>query len=181
MPYLGCIERLTLEYFLIRERSETSLRDWLNYKQSITQRLALKLGDAKVDVLAQGFEDCESTLSHSTRIWRREVVIRSHGLVYWYARTLVPELTFTMCEDFFSQLQEKSLGEFIFKTPSVECKGLIHYPVSKVSQLYQWLPKDLKPKTDRVLWVRTASYLLKKQYDFSLCEIYLPNLLRCCE
>jgi chorismate--pyruvate lyase len=158
--------------------AKVELRTWLNYPQSITQFLALKSDNVVIEVLAQGFEAYESVFSDASRFWSREVIIRSHGQAVWYARTLVPELTFIKCAYFFSQLNTKSLGDLIFNNPDVERMALIHYPMSKVSQTYQWLPENIKPFADTVLWVRVSSFLLKNQYEFSLYEIYLPDLQR---
>ena len=161
----------------------SGIQNWLVYPYSLTERLIEKAGSVSLKVLAQGWEpacawDNIRLNDFSDRVWRREIIMSAEGRACWYARTMVPELTYTNCRIFFDQLKTKSLGMLIFNSFAVERTSLAHYAIDESANEYQWLPEALRPVPFQTLWVRLSYLMLHKQFPFYLTEILLPNAER---
>lgn len=159
------------------------LYEWLVYPDSLTKRLLEKAGDAKVTVLAQEWYSVDwsnqwVSIDSSEKIWCREIMMLANGNACWYARSLVPEITYIRCSDFFEQLNVKTLGELIFNSPFVERISLSHYSINVDTIEYQWLPDAIKPFLSPILWVRFSCLKLHKEFPFYLVEILLPEVER---
>lgn len=159
------------------------LYEWLIYPDSLTKRLLETAGDAKITVLAQGWNSVDWSnqwvaINPSEKIWCREIMMSANGGACWYARSLVPEITYARCSDFFEQLNSKTLGELIFNSPFVERTSLNHYSIDVNSKEYQWLPGAITPFLEPTLWARFSCLKLYKEFPFYLVEILLPEVER---
>lgn len=162
---------------------KSGIENWLVYPYSLTERLIDIAGDASLEVIAQGWEpacawDRIILNDSSDRVWRREISMSAEGHACWYARTMVPELTYTNCRIFFDQLKTKSLGMLIFNSLIVERTSLAHYAIDESANEYQWLPEALRPIPPQILWARLSHLMLHKQFPFYLVEILLPDAER---
>jgi len=159
------------------------LHEWLIYPNSLTKRLLEMAGDAKINVLAQewdsfGWTNQWVSINSTEKTWCREILMSANGKVCWYARSLVPEITYVHCLDFFEQLNSKILGDLIFNSPFVERDSLNYYSIDTNSREYQWLPDSITPFFDKALWVRLSCLKLYKKFPFYLVEILLPEVER---
>ncbi len=91
---------------------QSSLRSWLVYPNAITKRLEQRAGQAILQVLSQDFIETSCSSSQLSRIWSREIIISAYDEICWFARTIVPEHTYQMCQDFFSQLKKGTTAWF---------------------------------------------------------------------
>lgn len=160
-----------------------SVQNWLVHPDSITERLIEKAGEASLTVLMQGWEpvcawDKKMLNDASNRVWRREIVMLAQGEACWYARTIVPESTYKSNQDFFEQLQTKSVGTLIFNSPTVQRMSLTSYVIDEEMHEYQWIPESVKPYPTQPLWVRLSYLMLHEQFPFYLVEILLPAAVR---
>ena len=148
------------------------LRSWLVYPHRLTDRLAKEAGEASLHVLNQGFVE---------GFWQRDILIMAKGEPCWYARTLAPESTYYICQDFFEQLNTKSLGELIYNSNIVQRTSLVHYPIGHASAEFQWLPENIQRTCDHALWLRWSNFRLRENNRFYLKEIFLGAMQRYCK
>lgn len=157
--------------------------EWLVYPESITKRLNKKAGDASITILAQEWKPIDWSnqwvaIDSNEKTWCREITMSAYGKTCWYARSLVPEKTYTHCAAFFEQLKLKTLGQLIFNSPIVERTLLTHYSIDADRKEYQWMPEEIKPIRATRLWVRFSWLMLHNQFPFYLVEIMLPAVER---
>lgn len=151
----------------MKVQTQQGLRSWLVYPQRLTDRLAIEAGDASLHLLNQELVG---------PIWQREIIITANGVPCWYARTVVPEITYVSCQDFFDQLKTKALGALIYNSAIVQRTSLVHYPIGHASAEFRWLPESIQRSCDHALWLRSSSFRLRENYPFYLKEIFLPAM-----
>lgn len=152
--------------------TQVGLRSWLVYPHRLTERLIEVAGEASLQVLHQG---------DVNQYWQREIMIMAHGEACWYARTLVPQSTYLDNQDFFDQLKTKSLGDLIYNSTMVQRRSLLHYPIGRTAQEFQWLPAAIQQTCHHALWVRSSSFMLREKDPFYLKELFLPAMQRYCK
>lgn len=168
-----------------------NLIPWLTHRASMTEKLLTKTGDAKLQVLNQQWQDPSAwdinTLklsSAQTPIMRREILISSNQEPCWYARTILPQSTYTAHETLFIRLKKEPLGKLIFaENSNIKRTFMTYYAINQKSIEYTWLPDTLE-QYQQELWLRSSIFTLPRSIEnnhhdkFCLIEILLPGLLR---
>jgi len=154
---------------------------WVRSQFSLTDQLCAISGDASLEILQEGWrltswwDQQVLNLDHQV-IFQREIIMKSHHIPCWYARTIIPELTYRSGESLFKRLKTESLGAIIFNEPSIQRVQLIDYPLGHDSIEYHWL-KPAWRSEDKPVWSRLST-LMMKTHPFYLVEILLPGLER---
>ncbi|WP_028389488.1 chorismate--pyruvate lyase family protein [Legionella fairfieldensis] len=166
-------------------KTESTLREdllpWLTHQTSLTDRLKKIRGDVSLKVLNQRwtFPDwwCKFTLDLTVEmIWQREILMYSQETPCWYARTLVPHLTYQTNYSFFEKLDRESLGTLLFGNVNITRKFMLNYSVNNQCLEYYWFPELPGNKEDQY-WTRFSGFVLNG-LPFYLIEILLPGLVR---
>jgi chorismate--pyruvate lyase len=161
------------------------MMSWLQYKQSLTERLKKLSGEARLDVLGQGWGkpdawDIERLGLETGLVFHREIVMSSSKQPCWYARTVIPDSTYGVDPHFFGRLKQESVGGLIFNEPRVERVLFINYSAHPDALEYQWL-KAAGLGGSELVGLRLSGFTLDKAFSFFLIEILLPGLLRYAE
>jgi chorismate--pyruvate lyase len=165
----------------VLHRTPNSVRDWLGWPDSLTERLSDHLGErVKVHVLSERIDrllaDEREHLATMSRIARvREVRLEVRGTPYVVARTVFPDSTARVMNNALKQLGSRSLGSLLF--------GAVRAPVSvreltslqPHSSLWRVLHRHL-PSHSAPMWARRALHRLHGQ-PLLVTEIFLPQLL----
>lgn len=156
------------------------LRIWLHYQQPLTDKLLQSTGSAELAVLEQGWRapgwwDKYLLQVNDSKLFQREIIMQSHGQVYWYARTLIPKSCYSVQPEFFERLQRESLRHLIYDNPDVTRVGMVHYPVNHHCLEYYWVKKHM-PYCAETLWVRMSEFTFMQDQSFYLMEILMPEL-----
>lgn len=166
--------------FSLKAQCSKPFLEWLNYKQSLTDKLRNVKGDACIDLLTQHWVSTDfwskSLLDvQDTLVFVREIIMRSHNTPYWYARTIIPKRCYDLAPDFFLRLHKESVRNLIFDTEQVTRINSINYPVDEQCVEFYWVRKYL-PAVSGILWVRIAEFAFMEHASFYLIEIMLPEL-----
>lgn len=158
------------------------LLPWITHPTSMTEKLRLAAGQAKLQVLRQQWDlpnwwDVHHVKISDKSVMHREILMSADEDACWYARTILPHTTYQSNPLFFDQLQNQSLGKLIFSNPDVKRISLSHYAIDKESIEYHWLNGAMH-NNEPVLWVRLSSFTINDCFPFYLVEILLPGLLR---
>lgn len=163
--------------------ASSSMLPWLTCRTPLTDKLQAEQGSADLILLNQGW-----TLSDfwarlvlglgEQAIYQREIMMRSQGIDFWYARTLIPSFSFQMAPDYFKRLETESVRNLIFGSEPVIRSEIMYYPVDKSCLEYQWLKKH-KPSFDGLIWVRYSELVFEEKANFYLLELLLPELENC--
>lgn len=154
---------------------DARLLSWLCHQQSLTEKLKAVAGDARLEILDQRWD----ALLDSTRVMCREIVMWAFDSPCWYARTLIPQVTYHAHEALFERLQTESLGDLIFHGTDIKRASLVSYAIAQQSPEYAWVSK-WRPQDAGWLWVRQSELRVSAaaQHPFVLKEILLPGLMR---
>lgn len=156
------------------------LSQWLNHELSLTDKLVNCTGNAELEVISQRW----ATTSYWDRnvlnivepqVFQREILMRSHGKEYWYARSLIPQSCYEANPEFFDRLKNESIRNLIFNNPEVVRSQLVTYPVNSHCLEYYWVKNHL-PSVNGPLWVRFCRYLYAGIQPFFLFELLFPEL-----
>lgn len=163
-----------------KENPPQTLLTWLEHASSLTNKLKDKLGEAKLLLLNQEVIPNAWWLKHylgvnSVSVISREILMLSHELPYWYARTFIPIETYRANKAMFDELSHKTMGALIFGDYGVKRIDAKAYCVDKLAFEYQWAKKFV-PFEVETLWVRLATYEVCDNHLFYLCEVLLPTL-----
>lgn len=146
-----------------------SIQNWLHCETSLTERLQMMSGEAKLEVL-QHFSDTTP----------REILMWSNGDPCWYARTYIPEDTFAANPTFFLRLQNEPLSALIYHNQMIKRIDLHCRAIGLNDTEFTWLkPEWILPETN-ILWMRSSEFCCESKHHFYLYEIFLPSLLRYC-
>jgi chorismate--pyruvate lyase len=160
----------------------STLLPWLVHPYSITEKLKERFGEARLHVLHQGWhhtrwwEKYALDLDHQT-ILQRDIMMFSNQIPCWFARSIIPKLTYTANESLFLRLKTESLGNIIFNDDTIVRQSMTHYPITKQCLEYYW-PNAAWVNNAPILWLRSSHYLIKDQFPFFLSEIFLPEWTR---
>jgi chorismate-pyruvate lyase len=172
----------TQSIFAINAHSSEKLKDWLNYKASLTERLQKANGDAQLDVIGQRWVnpdwwDNNVLQIQDDPIFKREIIMKSQGVAYWYARSFIPKQCYELEPSFFDRLKNESIKNLIFGNDRVQRTNCINYPVDPHCIEFYWVQKNINT-VDGILWVRLAEFSFQNSGSFYLAEIMLPELER---
>lgn len=156
---------------------------WLQHQESLTEKLRVHRKETELTVLAMEWRSCawweQFVLNiRNQAVYRREILISSHSIPYWYARTVIPEQCYLLDECFFSRLKSESLANLIFNEPKVERIDFFYYPVGKNAIERYWLPETIVCNSADFLWARMAEFSFMQQARFYLCEVLLTGHIR---
>ena len=159
-----------------------SLLPWIAYPHSLTERLQVKAGNTRLQVLEQRWEKpnwWDKYVLHlqCKTVLHREILMWAWNDACWYARTIIPETTYNADHLFFNRLQAESLGAMIFKEKKVRRIHLLHYPIGTQSIEYYWLTPLMHCSAPE-LWVRLSCFMIHDEHPFYLIETLLPGLQR---
>lgn len=155
------------------------LKAWFDSITPITYKLQALTGSAELTLLSQqwGLPSWwdQWVLQLNEPVFTREIVMRSHGQIYWYARTVISQTCFHADHAFFSRLTNESIRALIFDEPRVRLSKRTIYPVNQQCIEYHWAMKQ-KPDLADMVWVRATEYLFCNQHPFYLIELIFPEL-----
>jgi chorismate lyase len=161
-----------------------SLLPWVIHRDAMTLKLKQAAGDARLTILTQGWiisgwwDQYVLGLDRQV-ILQREILMSAWQHNCWYARTIIPELTYQANTAIFNRLGRESLGDIIFSDKRIKRYSMINYAVDTHSIEYHWL-KSIVPEESGSLWARLAIFTIDEDYPFFLIEILLPDLCRYC-
>jgi len=158
------------------------LLPWLTYTDFLTEKLRSLTGNAVLQVLANRWEppsdwDKNRLGVTSTEILNREICMKSHDEVCWFARTVLPIETFNSAPDLFNRLKKEPLGNLIFHGSDITRSSHTYYPIDNHAAEYHWLDNSI-PQEVTCLWVRSSEFKVHGRFSFYLIEILLPGLER---
>lgn len=170
------------EFIRVSHPPPSYLIPWISCQSSLTDQLKELTGEASIEVLKEDWRSTNWWDNHVLHlgqqvVFHREIVMRSHQIPCWYARTIIPEVTYKAGRSIFSRLKTESLGALIFNEPDIKRIQLMHYPLSRESIEYHWL-KSAWMSEERIVWLRLSTLMLEI-HPFFLVEILLPGLERC--
>ena len=178
-----CIKPNTDKLLQVECELPPLLLPWLIYQHSLTEKLKAKAEHARLQVLGQCWEppnywdkevlqiECDEVVLH------REILMWAGNDACWYARTIIPSVTYQADPALFNRLKTESLGELVFNQPKIKRIDLMHYPISKQSIEYYWLNQWIECDEQK-RWVRLSTFALNGEFYFFLIEIMLPGILR---
>lgn len=154
--------------------------EWINYKEPLTDKLFQAQGDAQLTLIAQQWMNTDlwakSILGvQNDLVFQREIIMKSHGLVYWYARSIIPKDCYKLDPCFFDRLKEESIKNLIFGESRVQRLDFINYSVDSHCIEFYWVKKYIRRPQD-ILWVRISEFSFQQKESFYLVEIMLPEL-----
>lgn len=161
-------------------RKPDSLREWIDHPESLTDKLQEAIGSFDLELLFQNWVkpnwwDKFLLQAEDDRVFMREIIMKDKGVVYWYARSLIPQKCYNRDPLFFKRLEHESIRNLIFGESRVERLNMISYPVNQQNIEFYWVKKYLSLMKE-TLWVRFAEYLFEGVEPFYLIEILLPEL-----
>lgn len=156
------------------------LNQWMRCQTPITLKLQELTGEAQLEILSQewvrpNWWDVHFLKLKTQKIYQREIFMRSHGSVYWYARTVIPEQCYQLDPAFFKRLERESIRYLIFNEPRVQRINQMVYPVNRECMEFYWIKKHLK-NIAGIFWVRLVEYSFHTTESFYLIEILFPEL-----
>lgn len=157
-----------------------SLSLWLNHQYSLTDKLKEITGVVDIEIISQDWIRAtwwDSFVLHLQEepIYQREILMKSRGVHYWYARTVIPNTCYLLNTQFFSRLEKESIRNLIFNNPQVQFVNRTIYPVDRHCIEYYWVKKHIG-NFDGILWIRLTQFLFIRLKPFYLVEILLPAL-----
>lgn len=161
------------------------LKEWLLEEGSLTAKLQKITGASALKPLRNNWQKPDWWANHvllhqEDKVFQREIIISSHGLPCWYARTIIPSSTYYTFCDIFEKLATKSLGDIIFSEPHIERTALCFYKVEKENIEYYW-PKKYHLKVQEGMWTKLSHFMIDARFPFYLSEIFLPEFSLCLE
>lgn len=165
---------------MIDQAPSDQLKQWLEYDSPITNKLNDLTGNAELSVLSQGFSkpnwwDLYVLDIKDERIFEREILMKSNGIPYWYARTVIPNTCYQLAPDFFNRLNKESIRHLIFNQKQVIKINKLIYPIDSRCIEFYWV-KHYIPDRQGILWVRIHEFELYKKASFYLIELLFPEL-----
>lgn len=166
--------------FSLKATCSKQFFEWINYQSSLTDKLRKSKGDIQLDLLAQNWIKTDlwsqSLLGIQDKtIFQREILMKSHGVTYWYARGIIPQKCYELEPAFFERLKSESIRNLIFEDSRVQRVNSINYPVDNQCVEFYWVKKYVNA-VQGILWVRIAEYSFQQKESFYLVEIMLPEL-----
>ncbi len=156
---------------------------WLTHKGSITDKLKQHTKNINLKRLSHCFEAPDTWDIHHLKlspnektVLHREILMTANALPCWYARTILPESSYTAEKTLFEQLTHTPLGELIHPHPDIHRTQITPYLIEANTTEYDYLSVHIK--ITEPLWGRLSTFTIRHQFEFYLLEIFLPHLLR---
>ena len=154
---------------------------WLCYCYSLTERLKSLRGHSELRILNQAWIKSDWWMHYVLRlsaktVFQREIMMFSRREPCWYARTLIPETTYSAHQALFQRLESESLGQIIFSSPNIRRFDRIYYPVDVSCIEYYWVKACYPKIKDQTLWCRLTSFYCQDA-PFFLVEVFMPGLV----
>jgi len=152
------------------------LCDWLFDSASLTNRLSKQCHQFSVRVISSGqyqLSQQERDLFSTDDITCREVLLLCDGVPQVYARTLIPKKTLEHANQRLKTLGNTSLGEVLFKDPSMRRSTIEVCNLHNDSALNAMSQQLLLPATNQV-WGRRSMFYLQ-DFPLSVTEFFLPG------
>ena len=162
-----------------------SLLEWLNCESFLTEKLKSLTGDATLRLLSQSLvktSDWEHMILgvDDPFVLRREILMSSNKIPCWYARTVLPNSTYTANVDLFARLKHETLGHLIFSDAQITRASIKKYSITESCTEFSWLVPFLG-QLPGALWMRRSTFHIHKTWPFFLMELYLPGLIQLIE
>lgn len=172
---------MPIDFYSSDFQADDTFLPWLTHEAPITEKLRELKGDAQINVLANDWQktswwDRHVLEIHQDKIFCREIMMHSHGIPCWYARTVIPESCYASEPDFFNRLEHEPLTNLVYNESRVKRRILRHYSIDEDSIEWHWLPSGLTLK-DKRLWVRFAEFLFKGSERFYLSEVLFKEAI----
>ena len=166
--------------FTVKTNDSSSLRNWVEYPYSLTDRLKDALGHAQLEIISQKWMnptwwDKYLLKINDQLIFQREILMKHQESTYWYARTIIPEQCYNVSPDFFNRLKKESIRDLIFDNNLVTRTNMTSYSINNQCIELCWAKKHIKD-IHHPLWVRLAEYSFLGKGVFFLVELLLPEL-----
>ncbi len=166
--------------FSLKAQSSNQFLEWINYQYPLTDKLREVNGDAQLELLSQQWLPTDMwskslLVIEDKTVFQREILMRSKGVIYWYARSIIPKACYELAPSFFDRLKNESIRNLIFNNDQVRRINAINYPVDQQCVEFFWVKKYIE-LTQETLWVRLAEFSFQQQESFYLIEIMLPAL-----
>ncbi|MDI1352334.1 MAG: chorismate lyase [bacterium] len=164
----------------VQNKDQENLKEWLEHDASLTDKLQAIKGNIQLIVLLQEWThadwwDLYMLQIEQAPVYKREILMSSDSVNYWYAKTIIPKKCFDLNPDFFKRLEHESIRNLIFDEPNVSRINMINYSIDKQSIEYYWVKKVFK-LCHETLWVRLAEFSLLQTESFFVIEILFPEL-----
>ncbi len=165
--------------FFVKSNESEFLAEWRDHAGSLTDKLNAVSGSTELNVVLQDWTYTNWWERYFLKIkennvFLREIIMKSSGVEYWYARTVIPQKCHDENKDFFKRLEQESIRNLIFGEDSVKRLNMICYPIGSENIEYHWINKYITVSGGS-LWVRLAEYS-RNNSSFYLIEILLPEL-----
>ncbi len=160
---------------------------WLTHQGSITNKLKLLTHDVRIEVLENTWETADNwdqknlSLTSSSEVLHRNIVMWAEDTPCWYARTILPETAYQSEQALFDRLKHQALGELIHNHPDIKRTKIHPYTITPDMPEFEFLKAALQQNTPETnLWGRISTFTIRNQFDFYLLEIFLPGVLKYC-
>ncbi|KTD68092.1 MULTISPECIES: chorismate--pyruvate lyase family protein [Legionella] len=168
--------------FTVNAQSSEHLSEWLNHQASLTDKLYQIKGDAQIELISQCWVNTDWWDKNLLQIqdemaFQREIIMKSGGVAYWYARSIIPKKCYDLDPAFFGRLKDESIKNLIFNEEKVHRLKWFSYPADQQCLEYYWVKRHVN-SVNGVLWVRLAEFSFQQKESFYLVEIMLPELER---
>ncbi len=158
-----------------------SFRAWIEHAGSFMQRLVQHhIADARIHVLKQRWlrpkvdEKRLLGIEGSAPALVREVLIRSEGKQWMFARTVIPRDTLTGEEQQLAHLKDRPLGSVLFKDPTMKRS---EFEFARLQSGEKWHAQIAHVAGCALpdLWARRSLFSLQGK-SLLLTEVFLPDI-----
>lgn len=164
----------------IKAPTSKQFDEWLNHQDPLTDKLKKITGDAQLGFISQqwvhsGWWNKQVLNISDKKVLQREIIMKSHNIAYWYARSIIPQKCYDLDPTFFDRLNNESLKSLIFGEDRVVRLNRICYPIDQQCLEFHWV-KNILNFVEGILWVRLAEFSFHKKESFYLAEVFLPDI-----
>ncbi|MGL5742496.1 MAG: chorismate--pyruvate lyase family protein [Legionella sp.] len=164
----------------VNAQRSSRLLEWLEHQASLTDKLKQTNGDAQLELLSQNWVNADwwdkNVLQiQDERVFCREIMMKSHGIPYWYAMSIIPQQCYDLDPSFFDRLKNESIKNLIFDENRVQRTHSLSYPLDNQCIEFYWVQKHI-PSVAGILWARLAEFVFQEKESFYLIELILPEI-----
>ena len=158
-----------------------ALREWLLYRQSMTQRLREHCHNVEVEVLQHQIQlpqrEEAQTLGLKPRqcVLVREIIMHCDGSPWLYGRTIIPRDFLRGPNKDFAKLGSRPIGEILFGDPKIHRSAFEITQLSSQHKEHQLL-RHYWQQAPTHLWARRSQFYRGK-HSLLLLEVFLPNIV----
>lgn len=172
----------TSSIFSLNAECSEQLKEWLEHQDSLTDKLQHIKGNACIQLINQGWVHTDWWGKNLLQIkdkllFQREILMMSHDIACWYARTIIPQKCYDRDPLFFDRLKSESIKNLIFGEDKVLRVHWVNYPIDNQCIEFYWVQKIIDG-VKGTLWVKLAEFSFLESESFYLIEIMLPELER---